>query len=209
MRKAVIFDVDGVIVFSEKVYQQRRALFFEKNGLSVPQKIQERFVGSNAQDMFEQLIPDDRKKREELLQAYKEFRQHYPIDYKEMFNPDILPTLNGLVNRGLRLAVASSGPLKNIYRILEVNQIKDYFELVTSGEMFARSKPNPEIYQYTVSHLELQPSECLVIEDSALGIEAARRANLSVAALKSHQFVIDQSQATYHIDSTKQLLTLV
>lgn len=209
MRKAVIFDVDGVIVFSEKVYQKRRALFFEKNGLTVPKKVQEYFVGSNAQDMFEKLIPDDIKKRKELLQAYKEFRHQYPIDYQEMFNPDILPTLDGLVNKGLRLAVASSGPLENIYRILEANQIKEYFELITSGEMFARSKPNPEIYQYTVSQLELQPSECLVIEDSAFGIEAARRANLSVAALKSHQFAIDQSQATYQIQSAKQLLDLI
>ncbi|MDN6344539.1 MAG: HAD family phosphatase, partial [Tetragenococcus koreensis] len=60
-----------------------------------------------------------------------------------------------------------------------------------------------------VSKLDLQPSDCLVIEDSAFGIEAARRANLSVAALKSQQFAIDQSQATYQIESTKQLLDLI
>ncbi|GEQ48742.1 HAD family hydrolase [Tetragenococcus koreensis] len=209
MKKAVIFDVDGVIVFSEKAYQKRRAIFFEKNGLPVSQEVQEHFVGSNAFDMFEQLIPADIKKREELLQAYQEFRRQYPINYQEMFNPDILSTLDGLVKKGIRLAVASSGPLENIYRILEVNQIKNYFELITSGEMFARSKPNPEIYQYTVSKLDLQPSDCLVIEDSAFGIEAARRANLSVAALKSQQFAIDQSQATYQIESTKQLLDLI
>ncbi|GMA09149.1 haloacid dehalogenase [Tetragenococcus halophilus subsp. flandriensis] len=209
MRKAVIFDVDGVIVFSEKAYQKRRAAFFEQNNVSVAQEVQDYFVGSNANDMFEQLFPEDIDKRTELLQAYKKFRQHYPMDYQEMFNPDILPTLDKLANKNIRMAVASSGPLENIYRILEVNQIKEYFELITSGDMFARSKPNPEIYQYTLSRLKLQPSDCLVIEDSTFGIEAARRANLTVAALKSPQFNIDQSQANYQIESPQQLLDLV
>ncbi|AOF49837.1 MAG: HAD family phosphatase [Tetragenococcus halophilus] len=209
MRRAVIFDVDGVIVFSEKAYQKRRAAFFEQNNVSVAQEVQDYFVGSNAYDMFEQLFPEDIDKRTELLQAYKEFRQHYPMDYQEMFNPDILPTLDKLASKNIRMAVASSGPLENIYRILEVNQIKEYFELITSGDMFARSKPNPEIYQYTLSRLKLRPSDCLVIEDSTFGIEAARRANLTVAALKSPQFNIDQSQANYQIESSQQLLDLV
>ncbi len=209
MRKAVIFDVDGVIVFSEKAYQKRRAAFFEQNNVSVAQEVQDYFVGSNANDMFEQLFPEDIDKRTELLQAYKKFRQYYPMDYQAMFNPDILTTLDKLANKNIRMAVASSGPLENIYRILEVNQIKEYFELITSGDMFARSKPNPEIYQYTLSRLKLQPSDCLVIEDSTFGIEAARRANLTVAALKSPQFNIDQSQANYQIESPQQLLDLV
>ncbi|GMA48084.1 HAD family hydrolase [Tetragenococcus muriaticus] len=209
MRKAVIFDVDGVIVFSEKAYQKRRAHFFEKIGLPVSKKMQEQFVGSNAQDMFEYLVPNDEKKREKLLQAYKAFRGQYSLDYKEMFNSDVSPTLEKLANKNVRMAVASSGPLENIYQILEANRIKEYFELITSGEMFARSKPNPEIYQYTTEQLHLLPSDCLVVEDSKIGIEAARRANLPVAALKSHQFNIDQSQATYQIESTSQLLDLI
>ncbi|GMA53467.1 hypothetical protein GCM10025857_48240 [Alicyclobacillus contaminans] len=73
MRKAVIFDVDGVIVFSEKAYQQRRAHFFEKIGLPVSKKTQEQFVGSNAQDMFEYLVPNDEKSVRNYYKLIKHF----------------------------------------------------------------------------------------------------------------------------------------
>lgn len=208
MKKAVIFDVDGVIVFSEKVYQKRRHIFFENHGLKVSAEMQEYFVGSNARDMFAQLIPEE-DRRKQLLADYAAFRETYPVDYQAMFNPDILPTLQDLAQKNVRLAVASSGGLKNIYKILRLNHIADYFEVVTSGEMFTRSKPDPQIYQHTVKQLGLHAEQCLAVEDSTFGIEAANGANVAVAALKSPQYEIDQSQATYQIHSTRQLLDLL
>src|SRR5699024_5284173 len=208
MKKAVIFDVDGVIIFSERIYQKRREIFFEKNGLKLSEEEQEYFVGLNARAMFSQLIADS-KKRQKLLTDYADFRDSYPIDYPKIFNPDLLSTFAALKEKNVRLAVASSGVLKNIHEILKVNQIADYFELVVSGEMFEHSKPHPQIYQHTVSQLGLLPEQCLAVEDSTFGIEAARKANVDVAALKSTQYQINQSQATYQIDSTKKILNLL
>lgn len=209
-KQAVIFDVDGVIIFSEREYQKRRKRFFKQNGLLVDQATNDLFVGSNAKDMFLYLVPDDESRRQELMQAYSWWQKaDQSIDYQKIFNPDIPDTLERLASKDLRLAIASSGPLRHIEMVLRTNHIDTYFEQIVSGEMFAHSKPNPEIYQHSVAELGLAPEKCLVVEDSEIGIEAAVRADLDVAALKSKDFVIDQSQATYRIDSTKELLQLI
>ncbi len=210
MKQAVIFDVDGVIVFSEKAYQKRRRRFFKEHGLIVDQATNDLFVGSNAKDMFQYLVPDDVKKRANLQAIYTDWiKRDHSIDFQAILNPDIPDTLEMLSKKGLRLAIASSGMFANIEHILRTNHIDTYFEQIISGEMFAHSKPNPEIYQHSVAKLGLAPEECLVVEDSEIGIEAAVRADLDVAALKSKDFVIDQSQATYRIDSTKDILGLI
>lgn len=210
MKQAVIFDVDGVIVFSERVYQERRRAFFEQYGIIIDQETNDSFVGSNMKDMFQYLIPDDEKMRTELMKKYSNNRDNNSeIDYRELFNPDIPEILENLAQKDIRLAIASSGPLVGIEHILKVNQIDHYFEQIVSGEMFEHSKPNPEIYNHSVENLGVNPQKCLVIEDSKIGIEAAVRADLDVAALKSHQFEIDQSEATYQIHSVKEVLNLI
>ena len=76
--------------------------------------------------------------------------------------------------------------------------------MLVSGEMFEKSKPHPEIYQYTVKQLGLDLSECLVIEDSDIGMTAALNAGLEVALLTN-----ENPNATYHIQSTLEILKYV
>lgn len=147
-------------------------------------EFQEKLVGSNSRDMFGMLV-EDSEKRAGLMEQYAAFRVTYPIDYREIFNAEMVPTLEALAKRGTRLAVASSSSLENIRHILAANQILSYFELLVSGDLFQQSKPNPEIYHYTVNRLDLKTEECLVVEDSSIGISAAVNANLDVLALNN------------------------
>lgn len=203
MKKAVIFDMDGVIVFSESHYRQRRKLFFAQHDIPLTDEFQKKLVGSNSRDMFELLI-EDVEKRKWLIEQYAEFRANYPIDYREIFNAEIVPTLEALANQGIRMAVASSSSLENIQMILTENQILSYFELLVSGDKFQRSKPNPEIYQYTVKKLSLTPDDCLVVEDSSIGISAAVNADLEVLALNN-----DDPAATVSIQSVGEVLKYI
>lgn len=200
MKKAVIFDMDGVIVFSESHYRKRRKLFFNNYGIPLTDEFQEKLVGSNSRDMFGMLV-EDPEKRAGLMEQYAAFRATYPIDYREIFNAEMVPTLEALAKRGTRLAVASSSSLENIRHILAENQILSYFELLVSGDLFQQSKPNPEIYHYTVNRLGLKTEECLVVEDSSIGIAAAVGANLDVLALNN-----DDPQATKCIHSVCDIL---
>jgi beta-phosphoglucomutase-like phosphatase (HAD superfamily) len=135
MKKAVIFDMDGVIVFSESHYRQRRKLFFAQHDIPLTDEFQEKLVGSNSRDMFELLI-EDVEKRKWLIEQYAEFRANYPIDYREIFNAEMVRTLEALANQGIRMAVASSSSLETIQMILTENQILSYFELLVSGDKF-------------------------------------------------------------------------
>lgn len=205
MKKAVIFDMDGVIIDSEITYQKRRTDFFAQKGINLTAEQQQAFVGTNPDDMLLSLFPDDEKERAKVKAEFIAFRDTYELDIKGMLNPEIEPLLSELKKNGYRLAVASSGVYDHIVRVLEVTNLLNYFELVVSGQMFAKSKPHPEIYTYTVSKLGLQASECLAIEDSEHGVNAARGAGIDVLGLVNESYKVDLDQATDKIHSLKEV----
>lgn len=75
-------------------------------------------------------------------------------------------------------------PRESIERYLTLLKIREYFELIVSGAEFKNSKPDPEIYRYTIKKLHATAAECLVVEDSIYGIIAAKQAGAVVAAKK-------------------------
>ena len=96
-----------------------------------------------------------------------------------------------------------------IERVLRENEIADYFEVVVTGAMFKRSKPDPEIYHYTAGKLGVKEEECFVVEDSTYGVTAASRAGMTVAALIDERFHFDQSLADYRIRSLEEVTGLL
>lgn len=96
-----------------------------------------------------------------------------------------------------------------VERVLRENEIREYFEVVVSGSQFKRSKPDPEIYQYTASRLGVRTEECLAVEDSTIGITAASRAGMKIAAVIDNRYNFDQSLADYHIARVKEVLEVV
>lgn len=84
--------------------------------------------------------------------------------------------------------------------------LRHYFDLITSGEIFRQSKPNPEIYLYTIDKLQSSKDETLIIEDSLPGIQAAFNAGIDVIALKDKNFGIDQSQAQIVVDKLLDII---
>ena len=90
-----------------------------------------------------------------------------------------------------------------------MNHVAERLELMVSGGMFKRSKPDPEIYFYTAETLGVKPEECLVIEDSTVGITAAHRAGMHVAALIDSRFHFDRSLAEFELGSLKDIPSLI
>lgn len=111
-----------------------------------------------------------------------------------------------LKENGYRLAVASATKLPLVIRVLTENGIVDCFDQVVSGNMFERGKPDPEIYFYTAEKLGVKPEECLVIEDSTIGITAASRAGMKIAAVIDDRFGFDRSLADFEIENLGEVL---
>ncbi|MDK2965819.1 MULTISPECIES: HAD family phosphatase [Lacrimispora] len=211
MIKAVIFDMDGVIIDSEVVYLEYQLEFARTKNPNVVLKDLFPMVGATSQDCWEVLerAVSNGQTWEELRMEFRQKNIYDEIDYRSIYRPEVTDTLMQLKQAGYRLALASSTHLELVERVLKENGIRDYFEAVVSGEQFKRSKPDPEIYLYTAKQLNLSPGECLAVEDSTIGITAAHRAGVVTAAVIDTRFGLDQSLADYKLNQVKDVLEAV
>ena len=85
---------------------------------------------------------------------------------------------------GLQVALASSSSRECIEQVLTQCGIRELFDCIVSGHEFTRSKPDPEIYRFTMDKLGRKPEECLIVEDSTYGVQAGTAAGGVVAALR-------------------------
>ena len=211
--KAVIFDMDGVLVDTEVYYLDCRGQFLAESGVEVSHEELLELVGASVkQDRANMLkwftrsgISIDAEGIEMLEGAWWQGRD---IDYATLLNPGVKETLVELKRRGVRLALASSSSHRNIAQVLSDCGLGGFFEVITSGEQFHESKPNPEIYLHTLESLGLSAGDCCCVEDSIPGIAAGRAAGLTVIAKREERFGFTQDAADAIIDSIPDVLDL-
>ncbi len=212
MIKAVIFDMDGVIIDSEPVYLN---YLFEYARTKNPRvKIEELYgtVGTTKQDCWK-VVENAVHTGEPWEKLHAEYLGRWTeifneVDYLSIFRPEILDVMDRLKAMGLRLAVASATNIEQVERILGENGVASRLERMISASTFKRSKPDPEVYLYTAKEMKLRPEECLVIEDSTVGITAGSRAGMKVAALIDDRFAFDRSLADYELHSLQDIIPL-
>lgn len=207
IKQAVIFDLDGVLVDSEPQYLEFFRKFLRQNGCIPQEEGLRATVGSSNYETWRQLAlmwSDPLIPPLELEKIYLRQCGNLAINYQASLFPGVPQLMQRLQRRGLVLAIASSSPMPAIQRMLEQTGFDTYISYVVSGEMFHRSKPDPEIYLHAVSLTGFSPEQCLAVEDSSYGIQAAKRAGLEVVAV-AEPFGLDQSQADYFIAHTYQL----
>lgn len=212
MIKAVIFDMDGVIIDSELEYLKKGLEFARAKNPAVTLEDLFGMVGSSREDAWDCMVRavDNGQTWEELRDEFRTFRDVYSeMDYRRIFRPEIPGILDWIKSRGIRLALASSTQMPIIQQVLSENDIAHYFEIVVSGNQFKRSKPDPEIYHYTAEQLALSESDCLVIEDSTFGVTAASRAGMKIAALIDERFHFDQSLADFHMKHLDEIKDII
>jgi len=205
---AAIFDMDGVIVDSEIVYNDYLLAFAQTKNPSVTMEMINPMVGRTKMDswMIMAEAVNNGQTWEELLADFRVLDIYSKVDYKKIFRQEALTVVQELKKRGYKIALASSTGPKLIARIVEETGMRPWFDLIVSGGQFKQSKPNPEIYHYTAKTLGVKEEECFVIEDSTVGIEAGKAAGMTVAALLDERFGFDQSKADHQITSLLEIL---
>ena len=206
MIKAVLFDMDGVLVDTEWFYNRRRCAYLETKGF-VFDEIPD-LSGTNDIYVWEYFEPDDARRRAELKREYVEqYMPAHPVPYDELKNKDAKPVMEALRERGVVSAIATSGQPEMIEELVEAADLRDVLVATVSGHEVAAFKPDPAVYLRTMELLGVAPEECLVVEDSPLGIEAGRHAGCRTLALRPREGVsLDQSKADRIIDSLWDLL---
>lgn len=179
MIKGVIFDLDGVIVESEDAHIEAEKQTFQKHNVLVSAEELHRYTGTTAKEMFTQLIA-----KYKLNTAFEEINSQKEKILFRLLKQDAEPTkgvlrfMQELKQRGIRLAVGSSSPKRIADYILKKLDIVNLLDCIVTAEDVEHSKPSPETFLKAAIQLGLSPSQCLVIEDARLGVEAAKSAGM-------------------------------
>lgn len=209
LKKAVVFDMDGVLVNTEHFYFNRRMKYFDELKIEpTTRKIQD-FIGLTNEMIWEILVPKDEERRNTLREGYANYCREHAVYFPEVLNPSVKEVFSKLKDKNMKIAIASSSEKSEILRMLEECELNKYVDFVISGEECRKSKPDPEIYIKAVKVLGLLAAEALAVEDSILGIRAAKSAGLTVGALVPRDYYIDQSEADYQISGLTELLEQV
>lgn len=210
--RAVIFDMDGVIVDTEMGNIGVQVDFGRHLGLEVSPESLMHMVGTSVQvframlvDWFEQAGQGCLTEDEAEARFGAWYAGRVP-DYAELLNPGVHETLAELRRRGVRVALASSSRMETIDAVLRDCDLEGAFEIIVSGEQFKESKPNPEIYLHALELLQLEAGECCCVEDSVPGIAAGKAAGLTVFAKREDRFGFSQDEADEIIDQIPNLL---
>ncbi len=180
--KAVIFDMDGLMFDTERVFVQAWDYAGEKMGLGKTGYMTLKTLGMNVNLSRQVWIEEfgDRYNEEDLRKYSKEFLNDYYSKNRVPVKQGLYVLLDYLKNNGYKLAVASSTKRSEVEHHLKDAGVFDYFEAVICGDMVEKSKPEPEIYLKACEAIGVEPAEALALEDSRNGLFSAHRAGMKV-----------------------------
>lgn len=207
---AVIFDLDGVICYTDEYHYQAWKAMADSIGVYFDREINNRLRGVSRMASLEIVL--ERAPGEFSLAEKEELADQKNELYKKLLanmspadlSDEVKSTLDELRRRGYRLAIGSSS--KNTPFILRQIGLGDYFDAVSDGNNITRSKPDPEVFEKAAQMLCMEPKRCLVVEDAVSGAEAAHRGGMKAAC------VGDASRAKagdYNLKSVKDLLEIL
>ena len=209
MLKAVLFDMDGVIVDTEPLHRKAYHLMFKDVSINVSEDLYESFTGQSTINICKRLVDHFNLQNEpEHLVALK--RQHYNYLFT---NDEDLALIDGVLDlikdyyaNGLKLVVASSASMQGINQIFERFNLNPYFSAKFSGADLKKSKPHPEIFIKAAASTGFSKHECMVIEDSTNGIKAAHAAGIFCVGFKSeHSTGQEHSLANTVVSSFEEI----
>lgn len=187
MIKAIIFDMDGVLVDAKDWHFHALNEALELFGYRISQfENYQRFDGLPTREKLK-MLASERGFPRALAGFVNEMKQQYLLETAAELcvpNPIHVATLQRLRDDGFALAVASNSIRRSVDELLDKTSLSQFLSLTLSNEDVDRPKPSPEIYQLAICRLRLQPEECLVVEDGDYGVEAATAAGAHVLRVR-------------------------
>lgn len=184
MIKAVIFDMDGVLVDNSPVHTESFIIFCKRYGIELTSDALLPYFGMGNDEIMPGIFGREMDK-EEIDRLADEKEQVYREIFENRIKPHtgLVEILQELKSRGVKLAVGSSGIEKNVNFVLEKCGIASYFDAIANGDMISHAKPDPEVFLLAAKLLGERPEDCVVFEDSFAGVKAANAAGMKVIAL--------------------------
>lgn len=212
MIKAVIYDMDGVLINSEPLWREAIIFTFKKVGLNFTEEMCQKTMGMRLYEVIEYWYHKTpwggltlKEVESDLLKTVTQL-----ILEKGESLPGVNESINYFKEKGYEIALASSSAQSLIEAVLNKLQLKNTFKVVNSAEHLAYGKPHPEIFIKTALDLNIKPINCLVIEDSFNGVLAGKAAMMNVIAIPEEENLEDQRFciADHKLKSLNEITTL-
>lgn len=185
--KAVVFDMDGVIVDSEAQWKKLEGKYFRALAPGWSKEHDERAVGLGVEDLHRLLVREFRVKVDR-----QEFLAHCDVTARQVYEEHVecsagfLDLARELKHKGVKTAIASSSPERWVRMVVERFWLSPLLDTVVSADdVGGKTKPLPDLYLEAAARLRLPTIECLAIEDSSIGLLAAKRAGMKAAAFRN------------------------
>lgn len=191
--KALLFDMDGVIVNNDAFHHLAFQEFCQKKGFELSDSdYKTKVIGGTNEQIMQRLFPGISLGEASALGEEKE------AIYRELFAPHCRPTA-GLIDLlkqaqalGIPCGLGTNGPFSNINFVLDSCNIRPYFSAIVNAALVEKGKPAPDIYLALAQALDTSPADCIIFEDTNTGIQAANAADIRVVALTT-------THAQYHL----------
>ncbi|MDO5018453.1 MAG: HAD family phosphatase [Lagierella massiliensis] len=211
MVKGIIFDMDGVLINSEIYYFNSLIELIESDGNKVDRESFKQIVGlsgNESKKVISRYYNHDFDHKDFMLR----FRKNYMGDniyYGDILFPYVSKTLKNLKEKGYKLGLASSSSMRTINQAVTQCNIKEYFDFIIGGDKVENPKPDSEIYLKAIDGLGLKSEDCVAVEDSFVGIKAAKNAGLYTIARRDNDFSINQTGADIILEDMNLFNTII
>lgn len=207
--KAVVFDMDGVLVASEQAWEKLFRNFLSSYGKELSDEDAEILYGCSdavENEVISRNIGVSVAEARALKIAYTE---ENPIPYGELLLEGVVTTLERLKSASVPLALATSSLLVDAENMLNQSQFHHYFDEVVTGDQVEEAKPNPAVYLEAARRLGIAPEDCLAVDDSNYGVRAAACADMSVVHFGKHAVEKPHELASFAVANHTELLALL
>jgi len=210
--KAFIFDMDGVIIDSQPIHFEVDAMVLKDFGVEIDQKELEQYAGMANEDIWSSL-----KEKYHLKQTLPEIIEYLLSKKAQSFKETNREPIDGVIDlihkldeMNIPMALASSSARVLIDTVLEKYKIRDYFSYIISGDEVRKSKPEPDIYLTAAQKINVDPKDCVVLEDTKNGVIAAKTAGMKCIGFRNpNSGAQDLSKADVIVESIREVIEMI
>jgi beta-phosphoglucomutase len=204
--RGVLWDMDGVLVDTVEYHFQAWKEILKGCGKQLTREQFTPAIGKNNRETLRMLLSDwDSIDKPEDLFIEKELAFRESIQGRAQLLPGVDMWLRILQDVGVRQAIASSAPIGNVDVLVDELKIRDYFLAICSGSGLP-SKPHPAVFFEASRLIDVEPKNCVVIEDSRVGVIAAKRAAMRCIAVTTSYPARDLDEADHVVESLETLI---
>lgn len=210
MKKAVIFDMDGVLVDSEPLHKEAESYVLAQYGIHYTENIARQYTAYGTEELFWKDIAGHFKIELDVSLAVKQKQKYYFNNFNkiELIKP-AFNLLKKLKTGNCRIALASSSSRNVIKKTLSTFALEKYFEYTISSDDVENGKPFPDVFLLAAQCLKINPQNCIVIEDSVNGVKAGKAAGMTVIAVpNAFTESFNFSEADYILKSLDEFTSL-